>query len=242
MLTGLAALSSAFVSGCLEVDPHDRVWSWLMQAETINRWFTGGLASPRGVKTYPASAISTDFKINSLNLPDSQRMAALHGWQSWRLQVDGLVRRPVSLALGDLQRLPSVSQITRLDCVEGWSAIAQWTGCRFADLLDRVGVLPGAKYAVCYSADQDDGGTPFYGSLDLRAANHPNTLLAYGFNGQTPMPVDRGAPLRLVLPTQLGYKNTKFLYRISLVPDFSGLGGGKGGYWEDQGYEWYGGI
>lgn len=109
-------------------------------------------------------------------------------------------------------------------------------------MLDRAGVLPSARYVVCHSADYDLSGTPFYGSLDLASARHPQTLLAYGFNGRVPLPLDHGAPLRLRLPTQLGYKSTKFIHQISLVSELDSQGAGKGGYWEDQGYAWYAGV
>lgn len=230
-----------FLPGCLEVDPQSAWWRWLTPFEQLNRLVFGEPSPSRRVRTYPASAISTVFRVNSLNLPDTYAAGGADGWSRWRLVVDGLVERPRTFTLAELRSWPGTSQITRLDCVEGWSAVARWTGVPLVALMDRVGVKPEARYVVCYAADADDDGIPFYGSLDLASARHPQTLLAYEFN-DGPLPLDHGAPLRLVLPSQLGYKNTKFIHRIALVDDFSHLGSGQGGYWEDQGYAWYAGI
>lgn len=234
-------MSALSLTGCLEVDPRHRLWPVLTAFEAWNRWLLDRQGG-RLVKTFPPSAISREFKINSLNLPPDYATGESSGWKDWRLSVEGLVRRPGSFSLAEVMSWPAVEQITRLDCVEGWSAIARWTGIRLSSLLERVGVLPGARYVLCFAADLDDAGVPFYGSLDLSAAMHPQTLLAYGFNGQTPLPLDHGAPLRLLLPTQLGYKSTKFIHRLAVVPSLAAVAGGKGGYWEDQGYEWYAGL
>lgn len=242
-LMGLGALGSGLLSGCLEVDPSSRIWKALSLAELWNRWVLGSeRPETLTAKTYPPSAVSAMFRINNLNLPEAYAEGAKDTWQAWRLTVDGLVRRPMTLSLAELRAWPALTETTRLDCVEGWSAIGSWTGVRLEELLDRVGVDPRARYVVCYAADQDDDQVPFYGSLDLEAARHPQTILAYGFNGSVPMPLDHGAPLRLLVPTQLGYKSTKFIHRIALVSQLAGLGGGNGGYWEDQGYEWNAGI
>lgn len=241
LLRGLGAVSALALTGCLDVDPNHRLWRVLTAFESWNRWLLDRQAG-RLVKTFPPSAISQEFKINSLNLPPDYASGEANAWRNWRLTVDGLVERPGRFSFDELRHWPAAEQITRLDCVEGWSAIARWTGIRLSDLLARVGVRPGARYVVCHAADADDYGVPFYGSLDLAAALHPQTLLAYGFNGQVPLPLDHGAPLRLLLPTQLGYKSTKFLHRITVTPDLAAIGGGKGGYWEDQGYEWYAGL
>jgi DMSO/TMAO reductase YedYZ molybdopterin-dependent catalytic subunit len=136
--------------------------------------------------------------------------------------------------------MPSRTQITRHDCVEGWSAIGQWTGVPLAQLLAVVRPRPEARYVVFHCADSF-GSAPYYESIDMDDAFHPQTLLAYMLNDKT-LPVTNGAPLRLRVERQLGYKHAKYVMRLELVDDFSRIGGGRGGYWEDQGYQWYAGI
>lgn len=198
-------------------------------------------------REYPASMISPDFRANGSTNPDSedyQRHLA-NGFADWRLVIDGLVERPLSLSLGELRQAPSRSQITRHDCVEGWSAIAQWKGAQLGPLLDRAGVKPQARYVAFFCADTLeltlDGTGDYYETIDLVDARHPQTLLAYEMNG-APLPVAHGAPVRLRLERQLGYKMAKYVMRIALIDSFADLGLGKGGYWEDRGYQWYAGI
>lgn len=137
--------------------------------------------------------------------------------------------------------MPQRAQITRHDCVEGWSAIGQWAGTRLDSLLDAAGLLRSARYVVFHCAD-DFGGTPYYESIDLVDAFHPQTILAHTMNGRT-LPVAHGAPLRLRVERQLGYKHAKYVMRLEVVESLDNLGAGRGGYWEDQiGYEWYAGI
>jgi DMSO/TMAO reductase YedYZ molybdopterin-dependent catalytic subunit len=137
------------------------------------------------------------------------------------------------------------TQITRHDCVEGWSAIGQWTGVQLARVLALAGPLPQARHVVFRCAD-DLGGTGdargfYYESLDFFDAYHPQTILAYAMNGQ-PLAVAHGAPLRLRVERQLGYKHAKYVMRIQLVDRIDAIAGGKGGFWEDRGYAWYAGI
>ncbi|MDQ2872059.1 MAG: molybdopterin-dependent oxidoreductase, partial [Candidatus Eremiobacteraeota bacterium] len=131
--------------------------------------------------------------------------------------------------------------ITRHDCVEGWSAIAQWDGVKLADVLAIVEPRPNARYVIFHSMDIDQQNAPYYESLDLRQARHPQTLLALRMNGR-PITPDRGAPVRLRVPLQLGYKSAKWVRRIEVAATLSSAYGGRGGYWEDQGYEWYAGV
>jgi DMSO/TMAO reductase YedYZ molybdopterin-dependent catalytic subunit len=196
---------------------------------------------------YTDADLSPVFRANGTQMPDSDEYARLleRGFADWRLQVDGLVQRPQSLSLADLKRLPSRTQITRHDCVEGWSAIGKWHGVPLGRVLDAAGLKPGARYAVLHCADELeqtlDGSGRYYESIDLIDAYHPQTILAYGMNGKA-LPVRHGAPLRLRVERQLGYKHAKYLMRIEVVDAFGSLFGGKGGYWEDRGYEWYAGI
>jgi DMSO/TMAO reductase YedYZ molybdopterin-dependent catalytic subunit len=160
---------------------------------------------------------------------------------SYGLVVDGAVERPQRLSLAQLRHLTNVTQITRHDCVEGWSAIAQWQGVRLGDVLTLARPRTDARYVVFHSFDVDPNGMPYYESLSLEQAAHPQTLLALRQNGK-PITAERGAPVRLTVPTQLGYKSAKWVRRIEVVASLKTLYGGKGGYWEDQGYEWYAGI
>ena len=137
--------------------------------------------------------------------------------------------------------MPSRTQITRHDCVEGWSAIAKWKGVRVAEIARRVQPRLDAKYVVFYCIDTDSDGTNYYESLDLVDANHPQTILAYEMNDRA-LPIEHGAPLRLRVETQLGYKHAKYIQKIEFVADLKNIQKGKGGYWEDQGYEWFAGI
>jgi DMSO/TMAO reductase YedYZ molybdopterin-dependent catalytic subunit len=149
----------------------------------------------------------------------------------------------LSFSLGDIRALPSRTQTTRHDCVEGWSAIGEWKGARLSALLEAVRLKPTVRFVIFHCADpmEEDGSSPYYESIDMEDAFHPQTILAYELNGK-PLPVANGAPLRLRLERQLGYKMAKYVIRIELVEDFSRIAGGTGGYWEDQGYEWYAGI
>ncbi len=198
-------------------------------------------------REFGESDISPNFRVNGTSRPDSDEYAALAegGFAGWRLRIDGLVTRPLELSLADLKTLPARTQITRHDCVEGWSAIAKWTGVPLGSVLAAAGLAPTARYAVFHCADEleltFDGSGRYYESIDLIDAFHPQTLLAYAMNGQD-LSVGHGAPLRLRVERQLGYKQAKYLMRIEIVDSFRGFWGGKGGYWEDRGYQWYAGI
>ena len=149
----------------------------------------------------------------------------------------------MSFSLAELRALPSRTQVTRHDCVEGWSAIAKWKGVKLSAILDAVKPAAGARYVMFYCADpmEEDGTDFYYESIDLDDAYHPQTILAYELN-DAPLPVPNGAPLRLRVERQLGYKHAKYVTAIALVDGFGNMAGGKGGYWEDNGYQWYAGI
>jgi len=171
--------------------------------------------------------------------PGYDRMAA-ERFRSWRLRIDGLVRRPIAASLEDLRRMPARTQITMHSCDEGWSAIGQWTGVPMAWLLERLELMPRARFVVFYCMDRITG-QQVYGSLDLLDAFHPQTILAHGFNGQA-LPVRHGAPLRLRMELQIGYKQLKHIDRISVVDSLAAIGAGRGGLFEDNGYQWYAGL
>lgn len=192
---------------------------------------------------YRAADISTIFPANGNTDPGTEEYAehVAQGFSEWTLEVVGLVQTPRSWSFAALKELPTRTQITRHDCVEGWSAIGKWTGVPIGDLLHQVEPLPSARYAVFHCADVDDEGVAYYESMALADCYHPQTILAYALN-DAPLDIPHGAPIRLRFERQLGYKQAKYVTRIALVDSLAGIGGGKGGYWEDQGYEWYAGI
>jgi DMSO/TMAO reductase YedYZ molybdopterin-dependent catalytic subunit len=198
-------------------------------------------------KEFSESDIRQPQRPNGVTAPDDETYKSLlrSDFADWRLEVSGLVEQPLSLSRENLIAMPSRAQITRHDCVEGWSCIAKWTGVPLALVLDEAKVKPEARYAVFHCLDSIErtlsGDVKYYGSIDLIDARHPQTILAYGLNGK-PLPVENGAPLRVRVERQLGYKMPKYIHRIELVDSFAALGLGKGGYWEDRGYDWYGGI
>lgn len=212
----------------------------LESAEGLNHRAIGTRGRAR---EYSAADISPDFPLNSFETPSTPQYERLmnDGFRSYELVVDGLVEHPQTLGMAQLQHLMNVTQITRHDCVEGWSAIAQWQGARLADVLALARPKMQARYVVFHTFDADANGVPYYESLSLEQAAHPQALLALRQNGK-PIAVDRGAPVRLTVPTQLGYKSAKWVRRLQVVDSLAGVFGGKGGYWEDQGYEWYAGI
>lgn len=206
------------------------------------------LAGPNALaREYSKADIAPVFRGNGTLNPDtdSYNAHAATGFRDWRVTVTGLVENPLSLSLKDLRAIPARSQITRHDCVEGWSCIGQWTGAPLRQILARARPRDTARYVIFHCADDMSRGRDeaqlYYESLDLTEALHPQTLLAYDLNGK-PLPVTNGAPVRLRAERQLGYKMAKYVTGIELVESFAQIRGGKGGYWEDQGYSWWGGI
>ncbi len=281
---GAAAASGLLLAGCDRLAYDDRVAGVLESAEALTRSVQRMIVGDALAPEYSEADISPRFKANGTTNPqDTEYLAHVKaGFADYRLSVGGLVERPAQFSLADLRAMPARTQITRHDCVEGWSCIGKWAGVPLRDLLAHVGMKPQARYVVfrCFddmeaaspqSAPEDDDsetsdtddeatltptsvvtpagtppfdaeiGTRYYESLDLRDALHPQTILAYAMNGEA-LPVAYGAPLRLRVERQLGYKMAKYLRSIELVAEFPRLGRGKGGYWEDRGYEWYAGI
>ena len=247
LIGAAATLAAAVTAACDQVTRSPTVQQALRMAEGLTRR-AQRLILPRQAlaPTYGRADISPDFRPNGSNDPQASDYLALKagGFADYRLVVDGLVERPLSLSLTDLHARPSQSQITKHDCVEGWTSIAEWTGVRLAALLDEAGLKPQARYIVfhCFDAlNQREDGERYYESIDLIDARHPQTILAWAMNGET-LGVPYGAPLRLRVERQIGYKHAKYIRRIEAVESFAHLGGGRGGYWEDRGYEWYAGI
>jgi DMSO/TMAO reductase YedYZ molybdopterin-dependent catalytic subunit len=242
-MAGMGAVG-ILLAGCDRISQSGLGTRVLGSAEGLNRRVQA-LLSPSSAmaKEYSEADISPVFHPNGTTMPSTPAYQALmaNQFRDYKLQVDGLVSRPAMLSIADLKALDDRTQITRHDCVEGWSAIGKWRGTLLSAVLDHVGVSPQAAFVVFHCFDEMDVDTPYYESVDIREARHPQTLLAFELNDQ-PLPVPNGAPLRLRLGRQLGYKQAKYISRIELVSSFEDIGDGKGGYWEDQGYEWYAGI
>jgi DMSO/TMAO reductase YedYZ molybdopterin-dependent catalytic subunit len=243
-----ASLAGLWLAACDRLNANPTVTGVLASAEGLTRRAQRLVVERKALAPeFPPAAISPHFRPNGSTDPadPDYRAHLAKGFADWRLTVDGLVERPLSLSLAELRALPARTQITRHDCVEGWSAIGKWTGARLGPLLDRAGLKPNARYIVFHCADSleqtlDDSGR-YYESIDLIDAYHPQTILAYALN-DAPLPVPNGAPLRLRVERQLGYKHAKYVMRVEAVEDVAHLGRGKGGFWEDRGYEWYAGI
>jgi DMSO/TMAO reductase YedYZ molybdopterin-dependent catalytic subunit len=246
---GAAVLGALSLGGCDNVIYSDPAQKAFAKVDALNRTTQEAILSHQPLaQEYARSDISTMFYANGSTDPSDPhyKQMAAEGFQFFKLVVDGLVENPLELTLAQLRSFPARTQITRHDCVEGWSCIGQWTGTPLQGVLDKAVLKPTARYVLFHCFDtMDDGAlsgpTPFYGSIDLLAARHPQTILAYDMNEQ-PLPIRYGAPLRVRVELQLGYKMTKYIKRIQLVDDFSKVGQGKGGYWEDNGYQWYAGI
>ncbi|HEX8553678.1 MAG TPA: molybdopterin-binding protein [Sphingomonas sp.] len=240
---GLGA-SGLLLSGCDRVAATPAFRGFVEGAEGLTLDFTR-LVSARDAlaREFTAADLSPVFRSNGTMMPGTSGYQALlaTGFADYRLRIDGLVRRPLSVSLEQLRALPQRSQITRHDCVEGWSAIGGWTGPPLGPLLRRAGLLPSARFIVFHCADLY-GGSPYYESIDLVDAFHPQTILAHALNGSA-LPVANGAPVRLRVERQLGYKQAKYVMRIEAVDSLARIGSGKGGYWEDSNdYAWYAGI
>lgn len=213
--------------------------------EAVQRLLIG---DQRLAREFGESDISRYFRANGntqVRDPVYNALAA-NNFADYRLSVGGLVDYPLSLSLDDLRARTARTQITRHDCVEGWSCIGKWTGPQLGPILAEAGISQRAKYVVFYCYD-DFGATlsgpiRYYESLGLIDAFHPQTILAYEMNG-APLTIPHGAPVRLRVERQLGYKMPKFLRSIEVVETFANIGRGRGGYYEDgDGYEWYAGI
>jgi DMSO/TMAO reductase YedYZ molybdopterin-dependent catalytic subunit len=237
------ALGGLWLAGCDRVAQAPEALKFLDHGEQLTlgaqRLLLAGQPLAREFK---ASDISRVFKANGSIAPQDPAFLALvrNRFASWALTVTGLVQRPLSLSLAQLRALPSRTQITRHDCVEGWSAIAQWTGPQLSGLLRSAGLQPHARYVVFHCADTL-GDSQYYESIDLFDAFHPQTILAHTMNGQ-PLAVAHGAPVRLRVERQLGYKQAKYVMGIEVTDSLAHIQSGRGGYWEDRGYEWYAGI
>lgn len=248
-LTRLAAgAGAAILAGCDKISQSSAASDVLQRGAGLAYRVQRLLAGPNALATeYSKADIAPTFRANGTVDPGSDAYNAhvATGFRNWRITVGGLVEHPLSLSLTDIRTMPARTQITRHDCVEGWSCIGQWTGVPLRQILAHARPLNTARYVIFHCADDMNRGGDarqfYYESLDLIEALHPQTLLAYDLNGK-PLPVANGAPIRLRAERQLGYKMAKYVTGIELVAGFENIRGGKGGYWEDLGYSWWGGI
>lgn len=249
LAAALAAAGAGILNACDSVTRAPSTLKRLIVAEKwsmrAHRLFRGDALAPE----FSEEDISKDFKANGTLQPVDLDYMMLQdtGFADWRLKVGGLVETPLELTMADLRAMPSRTQITRHDCVEGWSSIGKWTGARLSAVLERAKLKPEAKYIVFYCMDtldpsaEDNSQGRYYESIDLHDAMHEQTILAYDMNGG-PVPVKHGAPLRLRVERMLGYKHAKYIQSIQAVATLDGIALGKGGFWPDRGYEWYAGI
>ena len=241
-----ALLGAIGVAGCDRLSQTEWFPRILDSAERLNERVAKLVTGRKAMaQEYGPADLSPTFRSNGTAEPDNAEYAALarNGFADYALDVGGLVTSPRRFTLAELRALPSRTQITRHDCVEGWSAIGKWQGARLSALLRAVQPTPAARYVVFHCADpmEEGGESPYYESIDMDDAYHEQTLLAYALNDR-PLPIPNGAPIRLRVERQLGYKHAKYVMRVELVESFAHIGQGRGGYWEDQGYQWYAGI
>jgi DMSO/TMAO reductase YedYZ molybdopterin-dependent catalytic subunit len=236
-------MAALFTAGCSKVGDSAAFAGLVDGAEKLHRGAQRMIGGRQPMaREFTLADLSPDFRGNGNKDidTDAYRAHVAAGFADWRLAVRGLVERPLSLTLEQLRALPQRTQITRHDCVEGWSAIGQWTGPQLSAILGLAGVQEAARFIVFRCADDFDGNA-YYESCDLDDAYHPQTIVAHQLNGE-PLPVKNGAPLRMRIERQLGYKHAKYLTAIEAVASLEGIEGGGGGYWEDRGYQWYAGV
>jgi DMSO/TMAO reductase YedYZ molybdopterin-dependent catalytic subunit len=247
--TALASVGTLSLAGCDKLSQNTAFVDALKSAQHLSHAAHKLVAGRKAMaQEFSQADVAAHFKANGTLVPRDADYTALMqgGFKDWKLQIDGLVEKPAAFTLAELRAMPSRTQITRHDCVEGWSSIGKWKGVPLAHLLEQVKPLANAKFVVFRCADSMDApaagsDSKYYESVDMDDAYHAQTVLAYELNDQ-PLPVNNGAPLRARIERQLGYKHAKYLMRIELVESFEKIRNGNGGYWEDQGYEWYAGI
>jgi DMSO/TMAO reductase YedYZ molybdopterin-dependent catalytic subunit len=239
----LVGLGASLVAGCSKVGDTPAMQKLFEMAEGWHRGAHRALGGREALaREFSPADISPTFRGNGTTDPGDATYAAhtAAGFADWKLAIGGLVERRLELSLDQVRALPQRTQITRHDCVEGWSAIGQWTGPQLKAVLDMARLKPEARYIVFRCADLIHGA-PYYESIDMVDAFHPQTIIAHQLNG-APLRVKNGAPLRMRIERQLGYKHAKYVQGIDAVATLDGIAGGKGGFWEDRGYQWYAGI
>ncbi len=246
----VAAAGAAVLTGCDRLSQNETFVATLKSAQNLSH-AAGRIVAPKSgmAQEFGEADIAPTMRANGTLDPADADYVALRdgGFADYRLSIGGLVKNPAEFSLAELRAMPSRTQITRHDCVEGWSCIGKWKGVQLGSLLLRAEPLPKAKYVLFRCFDSMDGpslderDSRYYESIDFDDAYHVQTMLAYELNDKS-LPIANGAPLRCRVERQLGYKQAKYVRSIELVESFAHIRGGKGGYWEDEGYEWYAGI
>ena len=247
-----AGVSSLALAGCDQFDflgqRDHQVRDFLERANSLTYQAQRILGGKQALAhTYDESEIRQPQRPNGSTDPntDDYLMLKANNFADYRFRVTGLVETEVSYSLDELRNMPVQSQVTRHDCVEGWSCIAKWTGTPLGAILDQAKPKANARFIVYHCYDTMPGGLSgpeaYYESSDLIDGYHPQTIVAYGLNNAT-LPVSNGAPIRIRIERALGYKQPKYVHTVELVDSFGKFGQGQGGYWEDHGYDWYGGI
>lgn len=240
------------LTACDSLASPDKLGKIVKSAEQASKSFQRFAGRDALAREFTRADLSPIFKVNGTHEPveAEYQVHKTEGFANWKLSIGGLVNNPMSFSVAQLRSMPARTQITRHDCVEGWSAIGEWSGPQLATLLKAADMKTNARYVVFRCADNyggevSKGGAQstsiYYESIDLIDAFHPQTILATAMNG-APLSVGHGAPLRLRVERQLGYKQAKYVMGIDVVDSLAGYGKGQGGYWEDRGYEWYAGI
>ena len=222
---GLTLGGLSMLTGCA-LDDSEAVNRMLTKISFFNDRVQAAIFSGTDLApTYPESMITRPFPFNAFYGIDEVRHVDP---ATYKLEVAGLVGNRKAWTLDELNAMPQTDQITRHICVEGWSAIGRWGGVRFSDFLDRIGADKSARYVGFKCADD------YYTSIDMPTALHPQTQLTLTWDGKT-LPAEYGFPMKLRMPTKLGYKNPKHIMALFVTNEY------PGGYWEDQGYNWFGG-
>ena len=224
-----ASITAAFLTACDSMGPKSAK-RLLMYAERKNEGIERVLLRHSSMDKAPRGAPAAGKKFPSYFVSDSLPIWDPAERGAWTLEVNGAVRRPTTLTLEQLAALPRRTQRVNHYCVEGWTAVGTWTGVRLSDLARVVEPTPDAQYVDFVSFDSD-----YHESWDIDSALHPQTLIAYAMDGRW-LGANHGAPARLHSPIKLGYKNTKYLVRVTFMPERNG------GYWSDRGYEWFAGT
>ena len=233
-VAGLGAVARIAQTYGLIPPDHGGIWG---VGETLTYASQRLLTRHSLAREFSRSQISKPPFANEIPPPSEQfKRFQAGGFADWRLSVDGMVARPASFSLAQLKSYPSRSQITMVQCEEGWSYIAEWIGVPLSQILQAVEVHPQAKYVVYFSIDPD-----WWDSVDMADALHPQTFLTYGMNGDE-LPVGNGGPLRLRVARQLGYKSVKFITRLTVTDNLKSFGKGLGSASPEGGYSWYAGI
>jgi DMSO/TMAO reductase YedYZ molybdopterin-dependent catalytic subunit len=237
IVTGLTSLGGLLLSGCLKKATLPPTYGNILRMGDAFTYFAQRALLPgqslvreyhkSDISSFPATGTTNPADPNSPYCSKVYEELQKGDFKNWSLSVEGSVKRPASYSLADLKKLSSRTQITKHTCEEGWSAIGEWTGVPLSVILNNAGILPGARFVNFYGYDG------YVDSIDMLDALHPQTILAYGMNGEN-LPVAHGAPLRVRVETQIGYKSVKYLQCISVTDKFVDPG--------DTGWSWYVGI